>query len=103
MSGCGREVSRVVGRPPNSPVVVGRHSQMSGSGRDDFPDVRVWSGGLPGCPRVVGRPSRVVGRPSRISGSGRDASRVVEKPSRMSRSGWEVLPNVREWSGGPPK
>ena len=51
---------------------------MSGSGREDLPDIREWSGGLRGSLRVVGR------------------------PSRMIRSGREALPNVQEWSGGPP-
>ena len=27
---------------------------------------------------------------------------VVGRPSRMSGSGREALPNIREWSGGPP-
>ena len=40
---------------------------------ETLPDVREWSGG-PGCPGVVGRPSRKFG------------------------SGWEALPNVRKWS-----
>ena len=43
-----------------------------------FPDVQEWLGGPPGCPGVVGR------------------------PSRMSGSGREALPNVRKWSRGPP-
>ena len=54
MSGSGREVSR-----------------MSGSGRKALPDVWEWSGGPPGSPEVVGRPSWVVGMPSRMSGRGR--------------------------------
>ena len=29
-------------------------------------------------------------------------SGVVGRPSRMSGSGREALPDVREWSGGPP-
>ena len=56
---------------------------MSGSGWDAFtgvldalPDVQEWSGGPPGCPGVVG------------------------KPSRMFESGRESLPDVRKWSGG---
>ena len=99
---------------------------MSGSGREAIPDVREWSGGPPGCPGVVGRPSR-------MSGSGQEAlpnvrawSRghpeclgVVLIPSRMSRitsrmsgsgqesplmsrSGREVFPEVWEWLGDPP-
>ena len=39
---------------------------MSGSGREDFPDVREWLG----CSRGF---SGVVGRPSRMSGSVREA------------------------------
>ena len=46
--------------------------------RRDLPDVREWLGGPPGCPGLVGRPSR-------MSGSDRDAIR-----------------DVRELSGGPP-
>ena len=51
-------------------------------------DIRKWSGGPPGCPRVVGRPTR-------MSGSGR-------KTLWMSGSGREALQDVREWSGSPP-
>ena len=39
---------------------------MSGSGWEAFPNVREWSGSPPGCPAVVGRPSR-------LTGSGREA------------------------------
>ena len=47
---------------------------MSESGLDEaLSDVWEWSGGLPGCPRVVGR------------------------PSRKSESGRETIPDVREW------
>ena len=52
---------------------------MSGSGWEAVPDVRElmvgphgWSGVPPGCPGVVGRPSRVVGWPSQMSGSGQE-------------------------------
>ena len=79
---------------------------MSGSGREslpevwerakDFPDVREWcealtyvresSGDLPGCPRLVVRPSW-------MSGNGRETlPNVLEW--------WEALQDVREWSGG---
>ena len=61
---------------------------MYGSCREAFPDVRELSEGPPVYPGVVGRPSQ-------LSGSG-------GRPSRMSGSGWETLPNVPEWSGGPP-
>ena len=47
-------------------------------GRETLSDVRQLTGGPPGSPGVVGR------------------------PSQMSGSGREVLPDVREWSGGPP-
>ena len=50
---------------------------MSKSGREIIPEVRVRSGGRPGCPSVVVR------------------------PSRMSGSGWEALPDVRERLRGP--
>ena len=46
---------------------------MSESVRDAILDVRVWSGGPPGCPGEVGM------------------------PSRMSGSGREALPDVQEW------
>ena len=52
---------------------------MSGSGREALPDVREWSGGPPGCPGVVGRPTR-------MSGSGREAI----------SNGWEALMDGRE-------
>ena len=39
---------------------------MFGSGREAFPDVQEWSGGPPGC-------SRIVGRPFGMFGSGREA------------------------------
>ena len=32
---------------------------MFGSCREALPDVRVWSGGSPGCPGVVLRPTRM--------------------------------------------
>ena len=74
--------------------VVGSSSRMSGSGRETPPDDWEWSGGLPGCPRVVKSLSRKFGRPSGCTGA-------VGTPSRMSLRGG-VLPDVREWSGGPP-
>ena len=48
-------------------------------GWESFPDVREWSGGPPGYPGVVGRPSWMTG------------------------SGLEALPVVRDWSGDPPE
>ena len=47
---------------------------------------REWSGGPPGCPGVVGRPSRMFG-------GGQEALSDVR----------EALPDVREWSGSSPK
>ena len=51
--------------------------RMFGSGRKAIPNVREWSGGPSGCPRVL------------------------ESLSRMSGSGLEASPDVREWLGGP--
>ena len=51
---------------------------MTGSGREAILDVREWSGGPPGGPEEVGRPSRMFG------------------------CGWEAFPVVQEWLGGPP-
>ena len=48
---------------------------MSVSSPAVLPDVCEWSGGPPGCPGVVGRPSWIAG------------------------SSQEVLPDVQEWSG----
>ena len=44
---------------------------MSGRSREALPVVWEWLGGPPGCPEVVGM------------------------PSRMSGSGWEALPDIR--------
>ena len=60
---------------------------MSGSGWEALLDVREWSGGPHGCPRVVGNPPMCPG--------------VALTPSRMSQSGPDALQDVREWSGGP--
>ena len=97
---------------------------MSGSGRDALGDVQKWSGGTPGCPGVVTRPSGMSGRGREAHPDFRELSRsppkcpeVVEKPSQRlgvvrsssgmfwsgrkaiptSGSGREVLPDVREW------
>ena len=92
---------------------------MSGSGREALPDVREWSGGTPGCPGIIDRPSRMSGSgrsPSRTSGSSRETlgdvwewsggpfgfPGLVGRPSRMSGSGREAVPDVQEWSRGPP-
>ena len=61
---------------------------MSGSGLDALLDIQEWSGSLPKCLKVVGRPSQ-------MSWSGREALPVVWEC-------WEALHNVLEWSGGPP-
>ena len=53
-----------------------------------LPDVRDWSGGPPGCFRVVRKPSRMFER-------GREALPVV-------REWWESLPDVQERSESPP-
>ena len=87
--------------------------QMFGIGREIFSHVQEWSGGPPGCQRVIGMPSRmsrsgreaikdvrellggharcpeVGGSPIRMSGSDRG-------PSQMSGSDREALPDVRE-------
>ena len=68
---------------------------MTSSGREAHQDVREWSGGPPGCPGVVWRPTWSPGGSSRFLG-------VIERPSEMSGSGREALPYVREWSGVPP-
>ena len=60
---------------------------MSGNGWVALPDVREWSGGLPGCSEAFERPHGYPG--------------VVESPSWMSGSGLEALPDVRELSGDP--
>ena len=56
----------VVGSPWGFAGVVGKASQMSESGREPLPNVRVWSEVSQGCPGVIGSPSR-------MSGSGRDS------------------------------
>ena len=88
---------------------------MSRIGREALPDVREWTGvppgflrGPPGCPGVVGSPTRMFERPSRMSGCDRkslpnvrewlrgppECPGVVGRLSRMSGSGWEALPVV---------
>ena len=92
--------------------------RMPGSVWDALPYVWEWSGGPPGCSRVVWRPSRMSlrgGRPFKMSGSCREALPDVPEGGRQSRlSGssrktrpdvrewWEALPDVRDRSGGPP-
>ena len=89
MSGSVGKPSRMSGRTAGSAGVFRRPSRMSGSGRDTLSDVREWSVGPPGCPEVVGWPSRMCERPSRLSGSVRKAFPDV----------WETLSDVWEWSG----
>ena len=78
---------------------------MSGSGWETLRDVREWAGGRPKCPSMVVMHSRMSGscqkalskslRPSRMSGYGRDTFPDVAE-------WWEALPDVRQFSGGPP-
>ena len=78
--------------------MVGRPSQVSGSDREDLPDIRErseahhkWSGGFTKCPRMVGGPAGfpgVVVSPCRVSGRGREPI----------TGGGEAFPDVREWS-----
>ena len=70
---------------PGCPRVIGRPSWMSGSGGETLPNVRVRSGGPPGCLWWSGGPHRCPG--------------VVGSLSGLSGSGRESLPDVREWSG----
>ena len=59
--------------------MIGRHYRgMVVVGRQALSESREWSGGPPGGPGVVGRPSRSDG------------------------SDWVVHPEEREWSGAPP-
>ena len=64
---------------------------MSGSGREALPDVREWSVDPPECLEtrqdVQGWSGGLPGYPG-----------VVGKPSRMSGSGREAIADVREWS-----
>ena len=74
---------------------------MFGSGRETLSEVREWSGGPPGCPGVVWRPSRMYA-------SGREALTHVRECSGGNPGcpgfveiSWEALPEVWEWLGGP--
>ena len=60
---------------------------MTGNGQEVILKFQQWLGGTPGCPGVVGKPSRMSG--------------VVKRPSRISGSGREVILDVRVLSGGP--
>ena len=102
--------------------VVGRPSQMSGSGREALPNVREWLGNPPGCPGslhgclgVVGSPSQKLGGPleclglvrrlSQMSESGLEALPDVQELSKALPDVWdgrEAIPNVRKWLGVPP-
>ena len=62
---------------------------MSGCGREAILDVLEWSGGHPGCPEFLGRPSR-------MSGSSRETIPAV-------RGWWEAHPDVREWTKSYPE
>ena len=89
---------------------------MSGSGREDIPDVCEWSGGPLRCLGVVGRPCRMSGSDQvallyvwQMSGGPPGCPRVVGRPSRMSGSPYrmsgsrsEAISDGRERSGDPP-
>ena len=77
MNGSGRGPSRITGRPYRMSWSGQLALPDVRSGRETLPEVLEWSVIPPGCPEVVGR------------------------PSRMSGSDREALPDVREWSGGP--
>ena len=70
--------------------MVGRPFHKFGSGREALLEVWQLSGGPPGCPGVVGNPSRMCGGPPGCPG-------VVGMQARMTRSGCEVLPDVLQW------
>ena len=105
-----------VGTPSQMSLKGGRPFRMSGSCRvslsdvrEDLPVVREWSGGSPGCSRVVGWPSRMSLSSQEAlpnvwewSGGPLECPGVVESPPWMSGCGQVALPDVREWSGGPP-
>ena len=84
------------GGPPRCPEVVMRHSLMSGSGREAFPDVRE----ILEAPRIPGSGGEALTDVREGSGCPPGSPGVVASPSRMSSSGREALPVVREWSGG---
>ena len=78
-------------------------------GLETFPHVRQLSGGLPGCPGLVGRPYRMSVSVREALPNVREWSRVapgcpgvVGRPSRLFGTGREALPNVREWLGVSP-
>ena len=78
---------------------------MYGIGQDALPEVQEWSNNPPGCPGMVGRPSRISlssGTPFRMSGSGREACRMSVRPTRMCGSGRVALSDIWEWLGGCP-
>ena len=93
MFGCGWEALPVVcewsGGHLGCPRVVGRLTRMSKSGRDVLTNVWEWSVGPPGGPEVVGRHFRMFG-----------CGWVALPDSGSSR---KPLPEVREFSGGPPR
>ena len=78
---------------------------MSGSGREILPDVPEWWEALLDVRQLSGVPPDVREALPVLwesSGDHPGCPGVVGRPSRMSGSGWEALPDVREWSGGPP-
>ena len=77
----------------------GRPSLRFGSGREDLPEVREWSG----CP--LGGPGVVERSPPEVrewSGGHSESVGVVGRHSRRSGSCQVALLEVWEWSGGPP-
>ena len=74
---------------------------MYGCGREALPHILEWSGGPPGCPGVVGRPSRLSGSGRKSLTGGREAFVDVQEALPLSKGGRKALPDVREWSGSP--
>ena len=84
--------------------MVRRSLRRAGSVRDALPEGWEWSEDSPVTPGVVGRHSQKegeVGRPSRRAGCARAAGSGCEAHPKGG-SGWKALPELREWSAGPP-
>ena len=62
---------------------------MTGSGSESLPNVQEWSESHPGCPGVVGRPTR-------MTGSGREALSDVREWSVVVSTSGTTLPNIQE-------
>ena len=108
MSGSGGRPFWMSGRPVGYPGVVGRPTQMSESGLETLPyvrealsDVREWWEALPhvceAC-RMFGSGRKAIPNVREWSGGPPGCLRVIGSPSQMSESGWEALLDVREWS-----